>query len=108
MKQIKRNKLMKIYLHDFEYEEILLSANNTGLSLSHFGRNVCLGIKVTSQADIHARMELQKLHADLGRLGGLLKQAISTNHEDKVKMRMLLASISTTQSAIREKVLYDK
>ena len=63
-----------------EYGEILESSQRAGLSLSEFARRVCLGQRIESREDQQARRELLKVNADLGRLGGLLKQALSQGH----------------------------
>ena len=60
-----------------EYEQISSLAKQTGLSISTFIRRVCLGQKVESQTDREAMLAVMKANSDLGRLGGLLKFALT-------------------------------
>ena len=64
---------MKAYVSEEEYAMITEEARMCGLSVSQFVKAVCLGFEVRSREDQHARVELRRVHADLGRLGGLLK-----------------------------------
>jgi hypothetical protein len=63
-----------------EKAAIAEKAKAAGLSQSAYLRNVGLGTPVTGVADQEAVMELVKINADLGRLGGLLKMWL-TNDE---------------------------
>ena len=76
----KRGRSITVNLTMEEYGEILESSQRAGLSLSEFARRVCLGQRIESREDQQARRELLKVNADLGRLGGLLKQALSQGH----------------------------
>ncbi len=75
--KIKRKELLKIYLSEVEYGEILKLSEMAGLSLSAFGRKMCLGLPIETQIDRLARLEITRLRGDVGRLGGLLKQALA-------------------------------
>lgn len=85
-----------------EYGEITASSERAGLSLSEFVRRACLGRKIESRQDQQARMELRKINADLGRLGGLLKQAIASGNKEMIYG--LLHKIDVTQTALLEQV----
>ena len=50
-----------------------------------------------------ARLELLRINADLGRLGGLLKRALAEGH-DKAAVIRLLRQIDQTQANLKEKV----
>ncbi len=103
MKKKKRRCVLQSYLSEEEYEEIIQSSQRAGLSVSTFARRVCLGSKVESREDAQARRELLKVNADLSRLGGLLKQAITATG-DRETVRPLLASIAHTQAELKAKV----
>ncbi len=103
MKKEKRKNIIKAYITDDEYNEISESCSRSGLSISTFIQRVCLGSIVPSREDAQARRELLKVNADLGRLGGLLKQAITTCGE-REKIRPLLKEIEILQLELKEKV----
>ena len=95
---------IRIHLNMEEYGEILESSQRAGLSLSEFARNVCLGRRIDSREDQQARRELLKVNADLGRLGGLLKQALSQGHS-RERIHGLLHGIDQLQKALKERIL---
>ncbi len=98
----KRKNMMCVYVTDEEYQEIINSSEQAGLSVSTFARNVCLGYKVGSKADILARKELREVNADLGRLGGLLKLAIT--EENRPRINFLLNDISKIKNLLKVKI----
>ena len=99
----KRYKVMKTYLSPEEYNAILASARRARLSLSTFSKRVCLGTPVPSLEHQEARLELRRMKGDLGRLGGLVKQALAAGadrglvhkllHELDARQRELAAAI---------------
>lgn len=70
-------KVLKAYLTPEEYEQVSDMAKQAGLSLSTFTKRVCLGHELRSKTDQQAILALLKANADLGRLGGLFKMALS-------------------------------
>ena len=78
-----------VYLTPEEHAAISESAARAGISLSKFARLVCLGFSVPTLEHKQAVQEIIKARADLGRLGGLLKQAIAANG-DKITLQRLL------------------
>ncbi len=100
---MKRKRVMQVYLNDEEYQQVIASSELAGLSISTFARNVCLGSKIASREDAMARRELLKVNADLGRLGGLLKQTITASG-DREKIRPLLLDIEKTQAELKAKI----
>ena len=84
--------ILRTYLTPEEYEQIRASANKAGLSLSTFSKRVCLGYFVPSLEHQAVRIELRRLKGDLGRLGGLLKQAITAGG-DKITLQRLLREV---------------
>ncbi len=103
MKKEKRKHIIKTYITEDEYAEIIDTSNRSGLSISEFVRRICLGSVVPSREDALARRELLKVNADLGRLGGLLKQSITATGE-RESIRPLLKEIELLQLELKEKV----
>mgnify|MGYP007059014646 FL=1 len=78
------------------------SSNRAGLSMSEFVRRVCLGFRVESREDQQARRELLKVNADLGRLGGLLKQTLASGYKEQIYG--LLHKIDQAQAELKKKI----
>ena len=85
----KRNMVIKTYLAQEEYNAIQASARRAGLSLSTFSKKVCLGTPVPSLEHQEARLELRKIKGDLGRLGGLVKQALAEGADRSLVHKLL-------------------
>ena len=85
----RRSIVLKSYLTPEEYSAILESSRRAGLSLSTFSKRVCLGTPVPSLEKQEARMELRRFKGDLGRLGGLVKQALANGADREVGHRLL-------------------
>lgn len=65
------------YVTPEEHAEIQAHAERAGLSCSNFIKRVCLGLPTPSLEKQQYRIELLKINADLGRLGGLFKLCLS-------------------------------
>ena len=100
----KRGRSITVNVNMEEYGEILASSQRAGLSLSEYARKVCLGSRVESREDQQARRELLKVNADLGRLGGLLKQALSQG-QSRERIHGLLHTIDQMQAMLKERIL---
>lgn len=72
-RQQPRSHRMQVWATEGERAEIERLAALTGNSVSAYLRTVGLGAAVRSTQDYQAVLELAKVAADLGRLGGLLK-----------------------------------
>ena len=72
--------VIKVYLKPSEKAAIAANAAACRLSASAFVRTLALGGRPASGVDLDKMEELLKVHADLGRLGGLLKMTL-TNDE---------------------------
>lgn len=83
-----------VYLTPGEHAEITASAARAGISLSKFAKLVCTGFSVPSLEHKQAVQEIIKARADLGRIGGLLKQAIAADG-DKFALQRLLREVDT-------------
>ena len=92
--------VLKTYLTPEEFGEIQKSADRAGLSLSTFSRKVCLGFAVPSLEHQEARLELRRLKGDLGRLGGLVKQALA-NGADRQIVHKLLHELDARQRDVQ-------
>lgn len=68
-----RQRTLRVVVNDHERERIEAMAKMAGLSLSAYLRTAGLNHPIRSTLDYDAIMELIRLHADLGRVGGLLK-----------------------------------
>ena len=84
-----RNMVIKTYLSQEEYSAIQASARRAGLSLSTFSKRVCLGTPVPSMEHLEARQELRRIKGDLGRLGGLVKQALAEGADRSIVHKLL-------------------
>lgn len=99
----KRTVCMQSYVTPEEYSLIVDSSERAGVSISEFVRRVCLGHKIESREDHQARRELLKVNADLGRLGGLLKQALAEG-QSKEHVYGMLHKIDQVRELLKEKV----
>lgn len=98
----RRKTILKGYVTATEYEQILESCRLAGISVSDYVRHACLGNKIKSREDAQARRELMKVYGDLGRLGGLLKQAITSGN--KTVISNLLHNILKMQNELKIKI----
>ena len=93
--------IAKVCLTDSEYAYLLQACSQTGLSISAFLRNVALNTPLPNKEVTTFRLELLQTAADMGRLGGLLKMAIS-NGMEKRKIQPLLDEISERQNELKQ------
>lgn len=97
----KKYKIIKSYLSEEEYSQVVHASETTGLTISKFVKNVCLGTPLPNKDTTTFRLELLKVAADMGRLGGLLKMAIS-NGMEKRKVQPLLMEIQQRQTELKQ------
>ena len=95
--------ILRTYLTPEEFAAVRASARKAGLSLSTFGKRVCLGFPVPSLEHQEARLELRRIKGDLGRLGGLVKQALA-NGADKHTVHRLLHDLDTRQRELQNAI----
>lgn len=95
-------KVLHAYLTPEEYGQIKKMADQAGLSISTFVKRVCLGQTVKTRADQEAMLALLKANADLGRLGGLFKMALSEGkaRELAFELRQTLRHIEKSQAQV--------
>ena len=97
-------KTVRSYLTGEEDDRLNQMAHKAGLSVSRFMRDVCLGYHVRSFEHEEFKLELLKTRADLGRLGGLLKLALSSDKfsaDDQAALGELLGQISQRQNELK-------
>ena len=95
---------LKAYVSPEEYAKVAAQAGRASLSISAFVKAVCLGQEVKSTVDQDAILTLARINGDLGRLGGLLKMALSERAIDQVIGNNLLEDIRRTRRHLEEKV----
>lgn len=101
-KKPKRSEQVKAYVTPAERSAIVESSERVGLTLSEFVRRVCLGARIESREDQQTRREFLKVNADLGRLGGLLKQTLAAGHKEQIYR--LLHKIDQPQAHLKAKI----
>jgi hypothetical protein len=76
---------IKVWVLPVEKASIEAAAASHSMSSSNYLRTLGLGYPITSTIDQKAVLELMKINADLGRLGGLLKMWLS-NEERAINL----------------------
>jgi hypothetical protein len=105
-----RKNRIQVWCTDSEFALIKANALNSKLSYSEFLRNLGTGHEPKSGFDIEAIHNLAKLHADQGRLGGLLKLWLSDRRGEGAptrSVRSLLQEIESLQLAIAKLVMQE-
>ncbi|MAC13307.1 MAG: conjugal transfer protein TraJ [Alcanivorax sp.] len=104
---------IKVWVLPDEKGDIVNKAKSAGLSASAYLRNVGMGAPVTGIADKEAVMELVKINADLGRIGGLLKMWLTNDeklelegHSSARLESVILAALRDTKAI--QALLYQK
>ena len=91
-----------------EETQIKSNAAIAGLSIAEYLRRVSLGYQIQSTIDKDYVLQLSKINADQGRLGGLLKlwltQDLRVAHFDHRTIKILLNRIRVTQDAMLDVV----
>lgn len=94
---------IKVWCLPDERAEIEANARATGLSLSCFLRLVGMGYEPRSVIDYDQATELLKVHAALGRLGGLLKMWLTNPERGRgQEISALITDIVKTNQCILE------
>ena len=105
-----RVKPLKVWALPAEAVAIKANAGNCGMSVSAYLRTLGLHYKPRGILDANAVLEMSKVNADLGRLGGLLKMLLTNDErlealgKEKTlpKIHELLDDIQTTQAVLLE------
>ena len=110
-KKRQRAKCLRVYALPSEEADIKANAANCGMKVAEYLRNLGLNFEPKTILDYQAVLELSKVSADLGRLGGLLKMFLTNEerykHMNKEEVQQtvnaLLKDISITQARLFEK-----
>lgn len=98
----KHGKHLRVPVLPSEESTIKQNALNAGLTIAEYLRRLGLSQPIPSKIDKNHIIELSKVNADLGRLGGLLKMWLSNDerlaHFSPSVIKGLLARIATTQN----------
>lgn len=96
---------IKVYCLPDEKAQIQENAEASGLSVASFIRKVAMGYQVESMVDIEQVVELSRVNADLGRLGGLPKLWLADDPRtvdfSPSLIKTLLAKIESTRQELR-------
>jgi hypothetical protein len=92
---------MRAYVTAEDRKAIKARAKAAGLTASSFLRAAAMGSTPRSALDLQAVAALAKIHADEGRLGGLLKMYLQDRDPDRQTAERLLQDIETVRKEIR-------
>jgi len=87
-----------------EHQFVKDNAGRAGMSVSSYITTVCLGHEVKSAVDKSGILDLAKVSADLGRLGGLFKLALAEKDIDRLRGNGLPDDISRPRKLLEDKV----
>lgn len=100
----KNGRHLRVPVLPHEEIEIKTNAAKAGLTTAEYLRRLGLGYQIRGLIDKQHILELSKINADLGRLGGLLKLWLTQDelvaHFDIRTIRALLKRIYNTQNAL--------
>jgi hypothetical protein len=93
-----------------EEETIKANARRAGLTVAEYLRRLALGHEIRGTVDQQGILDLAKINADQGRLGGLLKLWLTDDRKLKEAgaawsagtVRALLGRLESTQAALLE------
>jgi hypothetical protein len=103
---------IKVLVTPEEKAAIAAKADAHSLSVSSYLRRLGLALPVESTIDQRAILDLVKINADLGRLGGLIKMWLTTNADFESlsaqglqrKLENTLADVRTLQAKMSERL----
>jgi len=100
---------IKVYCLPDEKRQIASKAKAAGLSNSTYLLNVGIGYEVESVIDSRLIMDLAKVNADQGRLGGLLKLWLTNDERfagfEEAKMRATIKAVLSRIEETQERLL---
>ena len=99
-----RSKPMYVWATAEERAEIQRLARATGMSQSAYLRTVGLGYEPPSTCDPDAVLALARIHADQGRLGGLLKLSLSQEKGASKDLADLVRQLRETQLTLLDTI----
>lgn len=102
---------IKVYVSDPERQKINRMATKMQMSVSTFLRTLGVGNTPKSAFDQEAIKKLIKVHADQGRLGGLLKLCLSEwkgEPDIRAQCRSLLKDVELVQTHLADWIMTEK
>ncbi len=99
-----RGKPIYVWATAEERAEIQRLARATGMSQSAYLRTVGLGYEPASAFDADAVLTLARIHADQGRLGGLLKLSSSQREGASNELADLVGQLRETQARLLDAI----
>jgi len=109
IKNERRDKKLRVPVLPIEETEIKSKAQDAGLPVAEYLRNLGLGYQVPSIVDSRQVDILLKINGDLGRLGGLIKLWLTNDKRTKLigksQLQMTLDSIRNTQSTMLDVIM---
>lgn len=108
----KRAKHLRVPVFPGEEDVIKGNAERAGLAIAEYLRRLALGHQIRGVIDEQKVLELSKINADMGRLGGLLKLWLTDDKKlstagavwTEGAVRALLKRLEDTQAAMLDKV----
>jgi hypothetical protein len=98
----RREHIIKIYLKPNDKKRIAREARECGMAMSAYARTLALGDRPVSNLELKEMEKVMKIHADLGRLGGLLKMTLTNDERlNDMGREMGIATIDATLVDIR-------
>ncbi|MBL8498504.1 MAG: conjugal transfer transcriptional regulator TraJ [Nitrosomonas sp.] len=105
----RRDKKLRVPVLPFEEAEIKTKAQDVGLTVAQYLRNLGLGYQVPSVIDNRQVDALLKINGDLGRLGGLIKLWLTNDKRTKLigesQLHLTLDSIRNTQNTMLDVIM---
>lgn len=113
IKPLKRTHHLRVPVRNEEEAAIKENAERAGLSIAEYLRRVGMGHHIRGVIDEQKVLELSKVNADMGRLGGLLKLWLTDDKKlakagvvwTEGTVRALLKRLEDTQAQMLGKVL---
>jgi hypothetical protein len=97
-----RHRPMRTVVNAKERDTIKANAKAAGMSVSAFLRAAGCGTKIKSALDYERVMDLSKINADQGRLGGLLKMYLQEPAPDHRAAQGILSGIAEAQEMLKD------
>jgi mobilization protein NikA len=105
----RRDKKLRVPVLPVEEREIKSKAQESGLTVAEYLRNLGLGYHVPSVIDKSQVDTLLKINGDLGRLGGLIKLWLTSEARTKFigrsQLQLTLDRIQNTQSTMLGEIM---
>ena len=105
----RRDKKLRVPVLPIEESEIKSKAQDAGLTVAEYLRNLGLGYQVPSVVDSKQVDSLLKINGDLGRLGRLIKLWLTNDKRTKLigksQLHMTLNSIRDTQNMMLDVIM---